>query len=211
MIRINAHGAGRNIFGAMERQPEISEVIDADARLQREINHALQSAIDHLWLAGDQGRAVIQILARTLEPSWEAHLLLQLQVIVPIIEARGGSAHLRLAALLRAGHPDLTKRHAVVSDALQRLLNMAPARRQADLGLVEQELCAALKARKAHFLLGAHAAASLSGSLSPAERAFCTLWLVTRPQPRFPLDMLSASSIADRRAPVSPSAGVRRH
>ncbi|MDH4981990.1 hypothetical protein [Hyphomicrobium sp. D-2] len=195
----------------MDMPPDICELIEADARLQREINHALEAAIDHLLPAAEVGRAMIHMLVRTLVPSWQSHVSLQSEVIFPIAEARQDSAVLPAITRLRASYPELAHHHATVGGALQRLLGLSQSPEQGDLSGTRQQLCTALKARQVHFRLSAQLDAPLSGPLTPAEQTLCTLWLATRPQPCFPLNMLLAEWVAHQELTGGPSAGLRLH
>lgn len=195
----------------MDMSPEISEFIEADTRLQREINHALEAAIDHFQPAADSGRAMVHMLDRTLLPSWQTHVRLQSELILPIAEARMGCAGLRAASLLRAGYPELARHHVAASSALQSFLEPSPLPRRSDLNRLKRQLSAALTARWAHFRLSVRLNIPLSGPLTSAEQALCTLWLATRPQPAFPLNMLLAVPAGHREPAGDPSAGLRLH
>ncbi|WP_068463942.1 hypothetical protein [Hyphomicrobium sulfonivorans] len=211
MILINAQPGRLDSLRPMDKLPDICELIEADARLQREINHALEAAIDHLLPAAGGGRAMIHLLTRTLLPSWQCHCSLQSEVIFPIAEARQDSAVLPAITRLRANYPELAHHHATAGNALLRLLGLSKSPEQGDLSGMRQQLCAALKARQAHFRLSAQLDAPPSGTLTPAEQALCTLWLATRPQPCFPLNMLLAERVAHQELMGGPSAGLRLH
>ncbi|HWK37376.1 MAG TPA: hypothetical protein VNR88_00520 [Hyphomicrobium sp.] len=168
----------------MKIHADIRAHIDADALLQREINHALSAAAEYLAMTGDL--RLVRILTRTLGPSWSEHISFQEEVIFPIAAARHGGRTKRSIALLRADHDNLSQQHGEIGSALQGLLDGRPA----DLAQLGATLHTTIALRRSHFLLDAELHTSLPAPYTWKERSFCIHWMRTRPRPRFPLNLL---------------------
>lgn len=179
----------------MKADVDIRAHIDADAHLQREINHALSATAEGLAMTGDL--RLVRILARTLGPSWTEHVSFQEEVIVPIAAARHGGSTKKSIALLRADHDNLSHQHTEIGSVLQGLLDGRPT----DLDQLGTTLRATMALRRSHFLLDAELHTSLPAPYTTKERSFCIHWMRTRPPARFPLSLLREGGHSIPRGP----------
>jgi len=162
----------------------IRTYIEVDALLQVEISASL------LALAEAPGAAsaprLARMLARTLEPSWLAHVSLQEHVVVPILAAYRGDRLGGLMCCSDTGHASLSQQHAEIGRHLAR------AGANASMSMAELDgLLRAIYARRLDHL--AHAGRlieHLPGEFSAADCALWRMWLSLRRGTQFPLDLI---------------------
>lgn len=168
----------------MKTCTNIRDQVGADARLQQEISHALLAVADALAAGGDH--RIVRVLARTLEASWDEHVSFQHEVIFPIVVSRHGEKLKALVDGHRSEHASLTQLHGEIGRHLEALLE--PAHTLA-AGL-ETLLRRAYAQRLLHMGCETDLHAWLPDTLDDAERSLCEKWLQTRPNLRFPLNLL---------------------
>lgn len=171
----------------MDTAPNIRAHIDADARLQSEINHALLAVADGLLAGSD--RRLVRILKRTLVASWTEHVSFQDEVIFPIIEARRGQEIRDTIDRLRFEHASMSQRHGEITQALDGLLHG----RGADPAGLDALLRTTVEQRRSHVDKDAELDKLLPATFTDHETWLCAEWITTRPKPRFPLNLLGAT------------------
>lgn len=168
----------------MHTRTDIRAQVDADARLQQEINHALLAVADALASGSD--RRLARILTRTLEASWVEHVSFQDDVVFPILIGRHGAGIADVIDARRSEHTALMQLHTRIHQHLERLLRAHHA--------VPGELGLLLKLTHAQRLSHLDFDTELEGSLpemyTTEEIALCEKWQLARPNPRFPFNLL---------------------
>jgi hypothetical protein len=172
----------------MKTCTDIRDQVLADARLQKEISHALLAVADALAAGGD--RRIVRILTRTLEASWTEHVSFQDEVVFPILVSRHGSTIKDLLQSRHCEHVHLAKLHAEIGHHLEELLG--PGHKTAD-GL-ESLLRRTHELRLSHLEFDFQLNDLLPEVFSDAERTLCEKWSKTRPNLRFPLNLLRNGS-----------------
>lgn len=172
---------------AMQSNLDIRAQIAADATLQAEISQALVAIADSLPQGTDL--RVARIVLRTLEASWDEHASFQDEVVFPIVLGRHTRRVAFLVDRLRSDHERIRDGNSDIVRRLQALLggvSYEPA------GL-ESALRGTFALRHDHMQIDAELSGWLPEAFSPTELALSSAWQLSRPSPRFPLNLLKAT------------------
>ncbi|MFA6139708.1 MAG: hypothetical protein WC684_03215 [Hyphomicrobium sp.] len=171
----------------MQSKLDIRAQIAADAALQAEISQALVAIADSLPQGTDL--RVARIVLRTLEASWDEHVSFRDEVVFPIVLGRHTRRVAFLVDRLRSDHARIRDGNSDIVGRLQALLggvSYEPA------GL-ESALRGAFALRHDHLQIDAELSSWLPDTFSPTEQALSSVWQLSRPSPRFPLNLLKAT------------------
>jgi hypothetical protein len=172
---------------AMQSKLDIRAQIAADAALQAEISQALVAIADSLPQGTDL--RVARIVLRTLEASWDEHVSFQDEVVFPIVLGRHTRRVAPLVDCLRSDHERIRDGNSDILGRLQALLggiSYEPA------GL-ESALRGTFALRQNHMQIDAELSGWLPDTFSRTEQALSNVWQLSRPSPRFPLNLLKAT------------------
>lgn len=171
----------------MHNATDIHARLAADAALQAEISEALLAVADSLPQGCDP--RILKLVSRTLEASWEEHVSFQDAVMFPIVIGRHARRATPIVDRLRADHAGISRRHTAIHQRLQQMLDGVAG----ELATLEEALRATFELRRDHMHVDAELGSWLPQNFSPAELSLCCAWEVTRPAPRFPLNVLQAT------------------
>jgi len=168
----------------MTEAADIRAQIAADLLLQREISHVLVAVADTLSEGSDL--RVVRILSRTLEASWDEHVSFQDKVVFQILLTRHGAKVRDMIDGRRSEHASLSQQHFRIGRQLDNLLT----RGQAAADGLEALLRSTYSDRLSHLDRDAELDGWLPETFNNTECSLCQKWSASRPQLRFPLNLL---------------------
>ena len=172
---------------AMQSKLDIRAQIAADAALQAEISQALVAIADSLPQGTDL--RVARIVLRTLEASWDEHVSFQDEVVFPIVLGRHTHQVALLVDRLRSDHERIRDGNSDIVARLQALLGGISY----EPGGLESALRGTFALRRNHLQIDAELGGWLPDTFSPTEQSLSNVWQLSRPSPRFPLNLLKAT------------------